>query len=380
MTTAEVYPGPPPVTAFEAPAGGPPWDIGNSVAAPHLSARARKRYDLLNWLWKHSSLEGLHHCRLHCTGACATLHRGQHCAHWSGLQTCKSIWACPVCSARIRTERAAIIERAAKAWVDRFSGQLGFLTLTLRHALGQPLRALRRALSAAWRRIAQSRWWRSLGVFGWFRSVEVTWGRNGWHPHLHILLLVPAGFDLEALGSEVGRRWQQSVTAQGLAPTTLERGARLQPVSVGGESMARYLSKVLDEAGEEWDVGAELARSDVKRSRKGMSPMQLLEAAAAGDGAAVARWHEYEQGTKGARCIESSRGLAAALGLDEIDATDESLLEERPETEPVLTVTAQEYTRLARAGVHLDLVDLANAASDEAVRWYAARALEGASP
>jgi hypothetical protein len=292
------------------------------------------------------------------------------------LQTCGSIWACPVCSARIRHARAAIIEAAAVRWVDGFGGRLGFLTLTLRHALGQSLRSLRRALSAAWRRVTQSRWWRSLGVFGFFRAVEVTDGANGWHPHLHVLLLLPAGFDFSGVGSEFKVRWRDSVDAQGLAPTSLLRGALLQPVSVGGEGMARYLSKVLDGGGESWDVGAELARSDVKRSVKGLSPMQLLEAAADGEARAISRWHEYEQGTFGSRCIESSRGLARKLGLGLVDVTDEELLEERPITEPLLLVAARGYTLLALAGRHVVLADLVNSGcSDEVVRARAAHFL-----
>ena len=37
-------------------------------------------------------------------------------AHYAGLTTCGSIWACPVCSAKIRNTRALEISAATAAW------------------------------------------------------------------------------------------------------------------------------------------------------------------------------------------------------------------------------------------------------------------------
>jgi len=109
---------------------------------------------------------------------------------FSGLQHCGSVWECPTCAAAICHGRAeqleGLLERHGR---DRAL----FLTLTIRHAYGDDLRLLTRRLSLAWRAFTRGEPWkrlaRRLGIVGAVRALELTHGRNGWHPHLHILWL-----------------------------------------------------------------------------------------------------------------------------------------------------------------------------------------------
>lgn len=323
----------------------PSWDVANSDARGLSGQRRERRYELLRWLWEHSSLRRLHHCRLTATGQLVSVRRAVGGAYWHGLQTCGSVWSCPVCSSVIRTRRAMAIEVAAKAWLAQQGCSLAFLTLTLRHQRWESLAALYGGLAASWRFLRQHKWWRSLGFAGIVRASEVTFGDNGWHPHLHLLLFVRGELALGDVEAELRWRWQAAVVGAGLSATSLARGVRLQPISyedhggVGG-----YLSKVLDEHGSSWDVSSELARSDVKLSRGGLSPFELLDRATCGEAFAVRAWREYEQATFGRRAIEASRSLGLSW------KSDEELVREDQGGELVMTLFRSDYRRIALAG------------------------------
>lgn len=349
----------------QVPGGGAPWDVANRVATPGqrgfsegAARRRERRWELLRWQWAHSSLKRLHHCRLHANGELVTLRRSARGSYWTGLQTCGSVWACPVCSAIIRTRRALTIEESVRSWLAGDSRWVAFLTLTVRHHQGDGLAGLYEGMAAGWKRLQQSRWWRALGWAGSWRSCEVTFGStNGWHPHMHLLLFGEGPrLDLAAIGAEVADRWRAAVVAAGMEPTTLANGARLQAVTMDGGGLGEYLSKVLDGDGEGWDVGSELARSDVKRSKGGHSPMQVLEAATDGEVWAIRRWREYEQATFGRRAIEASRGLLDRLGVE--DQADDDLVAVDEGGEAVLDLHRSQYPRLALAGYAARVLDV----------------------
>ena len=99
--------------------------------------------------------------------------------------------ACPVCSwRRCRREYARLLAAVRRAphgrWVH--------VTLTLPAHVSTSLSAGLDLLTAAW-----GRWCRSIlrGALGWWRRVEVTRGPAGWHPHVHVLVLLPEGADLD---------------------------------------------------------------------------------------------------------------------------------------------------------------------------------------
>ncbi|MCX4547253.1 hypothetical protein [Streptomyces sp. NBC_01565] len=66
------------------------------------------------------------------TGELVGLHVGEGAARFAGLQSCHSVWACPICQARIRAARAVELERAALAWLKAGHG-LYMATLTVPH-------------------------------------------------------------------------------------------------------------------------------------------------------------------------------------------------------------------------------------------------------
>lgn len=244
-------------------------------------------------------------------------------AHFDGLVRCGSVWECASCSLAIRAERCADIEHVAGWWRDRAGGLL-MLTLTVRHAWDHEVKASRRGLMKAWARVARGRPWEKwcdlAGLAGWVRSVEVTHGRNGWHPHLHVLLFVGAGAvdpaAVAQLRARLADRWADAVAAQlGEAQRPDDvHGVDLRPAHVAG-----YLSK----------VALELTAAQNKTAGAGRvgsrTPWQIAaDFRAWGDDDDLQLWRRYCDGMKGARFVEWSRGRmdirrASGLGAERSD-------------------------------------------------------------
>ena len=117
-------------------------------------------------------------------------------ASYSGLQTCGSVWVCPVCAAKIAERRRAEII-AAMAAHNAAGGCVHMLTLTAPHQRGDDLAELlanqAKALNSFWNDRQVKTVLLEMGTVGQIRALEVTHGRksahnNGWHPHYHVLL------------------------------------------------------------------------------------------------------------------------------------------------------------------------------------------------
>lgn len=285
-------------------------------------------------------------------------------AHYANLQTCASIHACPVCAPKIRSGRADEIEQAVSRWLN--DGHAAYmLTLTVRHDAGDQLAALLDAISDSWKYCIDPVVWKGawrhgcsktgrrwgcelrahdcprrwyddglrdeLGVQGFIRALEVTHGANGWHPHLHVLVLVEQALDVAeraALEGHFFDHWGRRIAKHGYGPLVEGVGVHVSQVSSPAD-IADYVAKFVDDAGASRAVGNELARHDLKNGRrKGRTPWQVLtDAKDHGDARDLDIWTEYEKATFGRRAITWSHGLKDRLRVVEVD--DEELAEEK---------------------------------------------------
>lgn len=258
-------------------------------------------------------------------------------AYWGGLVQCGSIWACPVCSAKIRYRRGLHLAAILEAHLAAGGGAL-FLTATIRHNYLMPLAATFETVSKAWRGVTSGSSWQrdreQYGITAWVRSVEITHTETrrdgqrgaGWHPHIHTIILTerpltlcehcdgnrskcdPSTCERVALENTLWTRWHRRARAVGgpeMAPSR-ERGIRLDPLR--NTEVAHYLTKIQDREGEALSRAArELARADTKTGRAGSrTPFQILaDTGLPGrPGArAVALWQEYEAVSKGKRAM-----------------------------------------------------------------------------
>jgi hypothetical protein len=254
-------------------------------------------------------------------------------AHFANLQLCGSVWACPVCGPRVREVRAEEIERGVATHMGG-GGGAGFLTLTARHRDGQELARLLETISFGFRSVLGSRGWRidreEFAIAGTIRSAEVTHGPNGWHPHLHVLVLTERPLPLsswEVVGDRFYPRWCNVLVRAGYGRPTRSHGVHLSAVRSASD-VAAYTAKIEDGAIAR-PVGRELTRHDTKQARRTehRTPFTILrDFAETGDVHDRDLWREYETATKGKRSLQWSRGLKLRLLVGE--RTDEEIAAE----------------------------------------------------
>lgn len=246
---------------------------------------------------------------------------GDGVAHFRGVQLCGSIHSCPVCAPKIREARAGEINTAACEHLSR-GGGLVFVTLTLPHAAHHKLAPLVDTIADGWRRIWQGRSGQErrklFGIDGYVRALDFTYGGNGWHPHLHVLLFLEGPADeltCEMLTESLLGTWASWCASKGYGRPSRAHGVKVDPVRTRPE-LGGYLAKIDDG----WHAGRELSRADLKRGRSSRTPWQILrDAQENGDADDLALWREYEKATVGRRCITWSRGLKARFAIAEVD-------------------------------------------------------------
>ena len=86
-------------------------------------------------LWHRSSLPRCRKCGRVPIASGVSMVDNAGVAHYRGLATCGSIWACPVCSAKIRNARALEIAEAAGNW-HRAGNTVLMVTFTVPHDIG----------------------------------------------------------------------------------------------------------------------------------------------------------------------------------------------------------------------------------------------------
>lgn len=280
------------------------------------------------------------------------IHRSGAKASFSGLQTCGSVWDCPICSRKITERRALELDTAVGRWIDN-GGAVYLVTFTLSHNPSMNLSQALKQLQTAYRRFKSGKGWQQLAPIGEqihsVRSIEVTIGDNGWHPHIHELVFADpvSNAALEVFKAKSAARWVQCVTAAG--------GSALSGVayklSSGDTKISEYVSKyghAPKDAG--WSVGRELSKSVSKRaSRSGLTPQQLLMQSAEGNKYAGALWREYSDAMHGKQQLVWSVGLRAAVGMEEYES-DAAIAAETDESTEFIQITRSGWSQLMTSG------------------------------
>jgi hypothetical protein len=252
----------------------------------------------------------------------------------SGTTRCHSIWCCPVDAAAIRAERARDASEAAVRHIEA-GGTAYLVTLTARHYRRHGLADLMDSLRDGFKGLTSGAQWAGdkargrvgererMGVVGVIRATEVTHSeRNGWHPHLHLVVLMgarqtprpaiprkdnrpadwvrpewdptPTGYfavpdpswDSPALVSEQrqtiedfrrmqdrwDRTWAAWLEKSGFRPNR-EHGVKWDRIHTARDAqrMGEYIAKIQEGKGDkarEVAVGNEVARLDLKAGRR----------------------------------------------------------------------------------------------------------------
>lgn len=309
-----------------------------------------------------------------------------------GIETCGSVHACPMCSARILAQRSGELSEAIQSWSPE---RVAMATFTLRHRSGMGLSLLRRLLAASYTRLKAGRTGtrlkKELHWRGDVRGAEVTHSSaNGWHPHIHAIWFFETAIDASQIQDELAVAWRMSVEGtinrwldlcdeldnaetwddrlcgavlrawgsrfskaetpqlavksfRGEAGKLLSIPAALMPslergVDVlqwrdgeGGRA-ARYIAK----------MGLELTGITAKSAKQGSrTAWQIGHDAANGCAASRRLWSEYCRATHGSRQLTWSRGLRDKLGLGDELSDQDIAKDEHPPAEAEETMVAE---------------------------------------
>lgn len=278
-------------------------------------------------------------------------------ARFKNLQTCASVWACPVCASRISERRSSELRQSIEVH-EATGGQVLLLTLTNPHTrrddLGDMLKAQSLAMSRFNGQRASQAIWADMGCIGTVRAWEVTHGRlsdqnNGWHPHFHILIFCASGLDLDALRPRIYSVWSNSCRLAGLPIPSEQWGITLED----GSRASEYVSKGL------WGLDREMTKGHQKKAKKGETPFDLLRSFLADhDKQAAALFREFALTFHGRRQLVYSQGLKAHFNLDE--KTDQEISQQVEESAEFLgSITLDQWRVICRLDLRGEVLELA---------------------
>jgi hypothetical protein len=258
-------------------------------------------------------------------------------AHLGGLQLCKSVWLCPVCAAKISERRRVELAGALRTWSEQESTEqrrLLLTTFTLQHNRADELSVIFEGLKRARRLLVSGKaaqaFAASYGIVGMIRSLELTYGENGWHPHLHVLYFFDREVPILPFESAIKARWGQCLESAGRYASW----AHGVDVRFSDSDIADYIAKWGKEP--KWTPAHEMTKGVAKIGRRGgRTALQLLSDYLDGDAAAGRLWVQYAGALKGERQLFWSRGLRERLGLV-AEKTDEEIVEEQEEIAIIL--------------------------------------------
>ena len=334
-------------------------------------------------------------------------------AGYSGLISCGSIHVCPVCAAKIAARRAEDLGEVL-GWARREGHTLAMVTMTVSHKRKDALGAVWDAVSTGWGSVTSGGVWNNAetdqeydarlaqweasgfaheeakrlgqkppraprgwhkrqqpeikrgdkakyGVLGWARAVEVTRGANGWHVHIHAVLVLEGRQQAHerayALGRSMHVRWNKGIAKKGFT-SSKEHGLRID-VSEGAErQLAEYLTKAgepekavrnsVEKAGKALAREATLGQHKIAK-RGGRTPFQILADLELGDAEDWAIWTEWLRDSKGRRQLTWSAELRELAGLLTEESDEEIAAEEvGSEDDTILVLPIESWRELRR--------------------------------
>lgn len=290
---------------------------------------------------------------------------------FGGLTYCGNQWQCPCCAGIVGHKKVSEIITGMSENAKR-GGQSLFLTLTQPHKSDNSLKTLvdiqSKALTSLFQNGTVKRYLKSHGYLGQIRAFEMTHSFvNGWHPHLHIVVMFNAitiNKELEQLEQLIYKFWSKYIVEKGGMLPSPEYGVDLRLPRSGDEKeigtyMAKYATEVTDSRGSHYrKMANELASSHTKKGRLKTSrtPFQILDDIADEYNYQDAKLlNEYAEATHKKTRIFWSPGLKAHFNIAEL--MDEEIAS-TPVRKVKFSLTWADYKVLRKLKLAGDLLDL----------------------
>jgi len=246
-------------------------------------------------------------------------------ASYGGLQTCGSIWACPVCASKIAIEKGQEVLKALQ-WAKQKGHLPVMIALTARHNMGMALADFMKSFKRAWERFNSGRIWRRFkkkyGIVHSIANREVTYGEFGWHYHMHLLFFLDFDIVRESdeteLQATMEKFWLSCLEKEGLEGLP-EIALHVSANHKVGET---YLTKIgITISEKDGKLEYEMTSSDTK---KGKSIWDVLRHAYYGDERSADLYLEFVQAMSDTNFLTFSHGFSDLLADIELPAADAS--------------------------------------------------------
>ncbi|WP_242234544.1 MULTISPECIES: protein rep [Bacillus] len=190
-------------------------------------------------------------------------------AFYNGLLVCGIVWNCPVRAAKISEKRRKELQQAFNIHKSE-GGYIALLTLTFSHNTADRLKEMLEKFGNATRKFMSGGAYNNirgeLGLIGRLRVFEVTYGQNGFHPHVHIALFYTNDVELKSIEKKMYFLWEKACKKSELI-TSFKYGLDLQD----GDEAQNYLSKHGT-----WGLDQELSKSHIKKDTNDlMTPIRF---------------------------------------------------------------------------------------------------------
>ena len=264
---------------------------------------------------------------------------------------CGSVWACPVCAAKISEKRRLELQQAFDIHKSK-GGQIALLTLTFSHKKTDRLRDTMKRFSSATTKLFSGKAYNNIrlemGIIGRIRVAEVTYGQNGFHPHLHIAIFYNNVTDLDKMKKRLFELWSKACEKFGLT-SSKKYGLDLQ----SAEHAQEYLSKHGT-----WSLEQEMSKSHIKVAKnESMTPFDFLRNYLLSEDVKYLKlFREYLECFKGKRQIQWSQGLKQLFNITD-KSDDELALEKIEEADVLGMLSADEWKIILKEDLRAELLN-----------------------
>ena len=302
-----------------------------------------------------------------------------------GLAQCGSVWACPICAAKIQ-ERRAIEIRSMFEWAYKNKAhQVLMLTLTFPHKVSDELSETTKKHAEALEYFRSGKSYKNFRqkneYVGMIKGTEITYGKNGWHLHTHDLYIVKYHLtEQEKLNiiKYINDRWLNCCIKAGLVDVNNAdqvRSFKKHSINIIFQAKSSdYINKIQET--QNWGADREIAKSNSKFAKKvGMTPFQIL-AKSEKKQQYKELFLEYVLCMKHKPQIFWSKGLKNLIGIDE--KSDQELLEEQEDTaQLIVSIPARPHWRaVAMQNAQGELLNIAQTEGFAGVQeWFAEKNL-----
>lgn len=241
-------------------------------------------------------------------------------ANYGNVVRCGNPWGCPVCASIISEGRKNEVKKAMDWWKSQ-GGQVLLMTITVPHYSTTDIKSLKTGIKKSYGYLmkgtrASQDLFKRFGIAHYISAFEVTHGKNGFHPHYHILLFTNTSENQSVMRQAFYDVWVSCCDKSGLDKPSFKHGLDIRD----GHHASRYVSK--------WGLEHEITKSHMKKGKNdSKTPFDLLrDFAETSNENSGKLFAIYYLAFKGSRQLNWSRGLKKLSNT--VEQTDAEIVNE----------------------------------------------------